>query len=142
MDESHRMLVAAAAICIHQLLLSFVIIFDDVPTAYEARAAKRRKRELTPYKRNLSMEYGTPTTNLEHVPHLECILQDINRPYMKDVTHLHGWQFFLLTNYCQLWITLVVTFLLAYVWERMIVKCLLVVLYIYGKANSSQKMSS
>ncbi len=95
MDESHRMLVAAAAICIHQLLLSFVIIFDDVPMAYEARAVKRRKHELTPYKRNLSMEYGTPTTNLEHVPHLERILQDINRPYMKDVTHLHGWQFFL-----------------------------------------------
>jgi hypothetical protein len=43
MDESHRMLVAAAAICIHQLLLSFVIFFDDVPTAYEARAAKRHK---------------------------------------------------------------------------------------------------
>jgi hypothetical protein len=99
MDESHRMLVAAAAICIHQLLLSFVIIFDDVPTAYEARAAKRRKHELTPYKRNLSMVYGTPTTNLEHVPHLERILQDINRPYMKDVTHLHGWQFFLIGDH-------------------------------------------
>ena len=42
MDESHRMLVAAAAICIHQLLLSFVIFFDE-PTAYEAQAAKRRK---------------------------------------------------------------------------------------------------
>ena len=90
------MLVAVAAICIHQLLLSFVLLFDDVPTSSEARAAKRRRRELTPYKRNLSMEYGTPTTNLEHVPHLERILQDINRPYMKDVTHLHGWQFFLL----------------------------------------------
>ncbi len=90
------MLVAAAAICIHQLLLSFVIIFDDVPTAYEAQAAKWHKRELTPYKRNLSMEYGRPTTNLEHIPHLERILQDINRPYMKDVTHLHGWKCFLL----------------------------------------------
>ena len=92
------MLVAVAAICIHQLLLSFVLLFDDVPTSSEARAAKRRRRELTPYKRNLSMEYGTPTTNLEHVPHLERILQDINRPYMKDVTHLHGWQFFLLAD--------------------------------------------
>jgi hypothetical protein len=96
MEEHHRMLVAAAAICFHQLLLSFVLLFDDVPTASEARAAKRRRSELTPYKRNLSMEYGTPTTNLEHVPHLEHILQDINRSYMKDVTHLHGWQFFLL----------------------------------------------
>jgi hypothetical protein len=98
MDEHHRMLVAAAAICIHQLLVSYFIIFDDVPTASEARAAKRHMYELTPYKRNLSVEYGRPTTNLEHIPHLERILQDINRPYMKDATHLHGWQFFLLAN--------------------------------------------
>jgi len=47
----------------------------------------------------------------------------------------------IVTNYCQLWITQVVTFLLAYVWERMIVKCLLEVHYIYKKANSSRKMS-
>jgi len=92
------MLVAAAAICIHQLLVSYYIIFDVVPTASEARAAKRRKHELTSYKRNLSVEYGRPTTNLEHIPHLERILQDMNRPYMKDVTHLHGWQFFLLAD--------------------------------------------
>jgi len=98
MDEHHRMLVAAAAICIHQLLESYFIIFDDLPTASEARAAKRHKCELTPYKRNLSVEYGRPTTNLENIPHLECILHDINRPYMKDVTHLHGWQFFLLAD--------------------------------------------
>jgi hypothetical protein len=94
MDEHHKMLVAAAAICIHQLLVSYFIIFDDVPTASEARAAKKHKRELTPCKRNLSVEYGRLTTNLEHVLHLERILQDMNRPYMKDVTHLHGWQFF------------------------------------------------
>jgi hypothetical protein len=87
MDEHHRMLAAAAAICIHQLLVSYFIIFDDVPTASEAHAAKRRKRELTSYKRNLSVEYGRLTTNLEHIPHLERILQDKNRPYMKDVTH-------------------------------------------------------
>jgi len=40
--------------------------------------------------------YGRLTTNLEHVPSLEHILQDMNRPYMKVVTHLHRWQFFLL----------------------------------------------
>jgi hypothetical protein len=99
MDEHHKMLVAAAAICIHQLLVSYFNIFDDVPTASEAHAAKRRKREHTPYKRNLSVEYGRPTINLEHIPHLECILQDINRLYMKDLTHLHGWQFFLLADH-------------------------------------------
>jgi hypothetical protein len=56
MDEHHKMLVAVAAICIHQLLVSYFIIFDDVPTASEARAAKRRKHELTPYKRNISVQ--------------------------------------------------------------------------------------
>jgi hypothetical protein len=99
MDEHCRILVAAAALCIHQLLVSYFIIFDDVPTASEAHAVKRRKRELTPYKRNLSVEYGRLTTNLEHIPHLERIFQDINMPYMKDVTHLHGWQFFFLADH-------------------------------------------
>jgi hypothetical protein len=37
------MLVAAAA--------SILIIFDDVPSASEAHAAKRHKHELTPYKK-------------------------------------------------------------------------------------------
>jgi hypothetical protein len=92
MDEHHRMLVLAAAICIHQLLVSYFIIFDDVPTASEAHAVKRHKHELTPYKRNLSVEYGRLITNLENIPHLERILQHMNRPYMKDVTHLQGWQ--------------------------------------------------
>jgi hypothetical protein len=59
---------------------------------------KRHKHELTPYKRIPLVEYGRPTSNLEHIPHLECILHDINRPFMKDVTHLHGWQFFLLAD--------------------------------------------
>jgi hypothetical protein len=89
MDHYHWMLVAPAAICIHQLLVVYFIIFDDVPSASET---------LTPYKRNLSLTYAQPTTNLEHVSHLECILQDINRPYMKDVTQLHRWQFFLLAD--------------------------------------------
>jgi hypothetical protein len=36
MDDHHGMLVAAAAICVHQLIVSFFIIFDDVPTGSEA----------------------------------------------------------------------------------------------------------
>ena len=90
-------IVDAAALCIHQLLAAYLIIFDDVPTASKARV-KRHKHKLTPYKRNLLVTYAWPTTNLEHVSHLECILQDINRPYMKDVTHHHRWQFFLLAD--------------------------------------------
>jgi hypothetical protein len=92
-------IVAAVALCIHQLLAAFTIIFDDVPTESEARAAKTCRHELTSYKRNLSVTYGWPTTNLVHVPLLECILQDVNQPYTMDVTPLHGWQFFLLANY-------------------------------------------
>jgi hypothetical protein len=100
MDDHHRVLVAAAAFCIHHLIVSYFIIFDYVPTASEAQAAKRHKHELTPYKRNLSVTYiySWLTTKLEHVPNLERILQDMDRPYMKDVTYLHGWQFFLLTD--------------------------------------------
>jgi hypothetical protein len=73
-------------------------IFDDFPTASEARAAKRYKHEFTPYKRHLLVTYAWPTINLEHISHLECILQDINKPYKKDVTHLNGWQFFLFAD--------------------------------------------
>jgi len=102
MDHQYTVVVAAAAICIQQLLAAYMIIFGDVPTASEARAAKKRKRELTPYKRNISVVYSTPTTELEHIPALECILQDINIPYMKSVTHLHGWQFFDLAAHLQL----------------------------------------
>jgi hypothetical protein len=90
MDHPHMVIVDAAALCIHQLLAAYLIIFDDVPTASKARV-KRHKHKLTPYKRNLLVTYAWPTTNLEHVSHLECILQDINRPYMKDVTHHHRW---------------------------------------------------
>jgi len=87
MDHQYMVVVAAAAICIQQLLVAYLIIFDDVPTASEARAAKKHKCEPTPYKRNLSVVYGTPTTELEHIPALECILQDINRPYMKGLSN-------------------------------------------------------
>jgi len=92
-------IIAAAALCIHQLLVACMAIFDDVSTPSEARATKKHKCELTSYKRNLSVTYGGLTTNLEHVPHLEGILQDINHPYMNNVTHLHGWQIFPLTDH-------------------------------------------
>jgi hypothetical protein len=77
MDDQHRMLVAVAAICIHHLIVSYFVFFDDVPTTSEAHVAKRHKLELTPYKCNLSVTYVQLTTNLKHVPHLECILQDM-----------------------------------------------------------------
>ena len=73
-------------------------VFDDVPTVSELRVAKKHKYELSPYKRTHSVTHTQPTTNLEQVSNLEPILQDINRPYIKDVTHLHGRQFFLLAD--------------------------------------------
>jgi len=36
MDHPYRMLVVAAAICIHQLLVAYFIIYDDVPTPSES----------------------------------------------------------------------------------------------------------
>ncbi len=98
MDNWHTVLVTAAAVAIHQLLAAYAIIFDDTPTKAEQRNMKKRKRELTSHKRNGSTRCGRPTANLELIPVLENIFQDINRPYMKDVTHFHSWQVFLLAD--------------------------------------------
>jgi hypothetical protein len=43
MDHLHMVIVAAAALCIHQLPVAYLIIIDDVPAASEARAAKKNK---------------------------------------------------------------------------------------------------
>jgi hypothetical protein len=59
---------------------------------------KRRERELTPYKRNLSVQYGTPTTQLVPQPVLDRLLLDENRAYMYKVTHLNTWQFMMLAD--------------------------------------------
>jgi hypothetical protein len=75
MDHPHMVIAAAAAFCMHQLLAAYMVIFDDVPTASEARVAKSHKCKLTPFKRNLSVTYAWLTTNLEHASHLECILK-------------------------------------------------------------------
>ena len=98
MDERDHVIVVAATICIHQLITAFTIVFDDVKTKSEERIRKKELREITPYKRNLSMRYGRPTSFLEPIPSLERILDHINRPYMLNVTHLHSWQFFQLAH--------------------------------------------
>jgi hypothetical protein len=53
MDHHNIVVFAAVALCIHQLLTAWIIIFDDDPTASEVRAAKKHKCELTSYKRHL-----------------------------------------------------------------------------------------
>ena len=70
----------AAIIVAHQLLAAYAILFDDVPTKFEQKSRKKRERELTPYKRNLSVRYEMPTTNIILQPVLNHLLTDQNRP--------------------------------------------------------------
>ncbi len=81
MDNLH-LLIVAAVVATQQLLAAYSIIFDDVQTKAERRRAKRQKMELTSYKRNVSVRYQNPTTNLEPIPVLQQVLQDDNRSYM------------------------------------------------------------
>jgi hypothetical protein len=57
----------AAIVVAQQLFAAYVLFFDDIPTKHEQKSRKKRDRELTPYKRNVSVRYSTPTTVL--VPH-------------------------------------------------------------------------
>ena len=62
----NKLLMVAGAI-IHQLIVAYLCIFVDVPTKFEEKMKKKR-RELTPYKRNVSVRYGRPTTALVPQP--------------------------------------------------------------------------
>jgi hypothetical protein len=100
-DASHLpffITLVATIVATQQLLAAYTVLFDDVPTKWEKRMAKKRKRELTPYKRNVSVRYSRPTSALEPVNMLQHILNDTNRGYMHKLTHLHEWQFFLLAD--------------------------------------------
>ena len=98
MDKLLTAIVVAATIVTQQLLAAYNSFVDDPPTRLEKRRSKKRKRLLTPYKRNLSVQYSQPTTNLETILVLSNILQDVNRSYMKNTTHLHPWQSFILAD--------------------------------------------
>jgi hypothetical protein len=99
MDQHDQNILIAAAICMHHLITAYSIIFDDVRTKSEERTRKEQLRKMTPIKRNLSVTYGRPTSFLEPIPALQQILDDINRPYILNVTHLHSWHFFLLAEH-------------------------------------------
>jgi hypothetical protein len=90
--------IVAAVVTIQQMFATYNIIFDDIPTKLERKVGKKRKCEVTPYKRNHSMKYSSPATPLEPINVLHKILQDSDRAYMHKVTHLHEWQFFLLAD--------------------------------------------
>jgi hypothetical protein len=96
--NTHSTFVVAAAVVVSQLMATYNIIFDDVPTKFEQRMRKRREHELTPYKRNLSVQYGPPTTELVPQPVLDRLLLDEIRHSMYKVIHLHTWQFMVLAD--------------------------------------------
>ena len=84
-DASHLpffIILVATIVATQQLLAAYTVLFDDVPTKWEKRMAKKRKRELTPYKRNVSVRYSRPTSALEPVNMLQHILNDTNRGYI------------------------------------------------------------
>ncbi len=69
MDDANNLpffiILAATIVATQQLLAVYTVLFDDVSTKWEKRMAKKRKCELTPYKRNISMRYSQPTSALE-----------------------------------------------------------------------------
>jgi hypothetical protein len=99
MDAVNNLPLVAAIIVCQQFLAAAMIIFYDHPTRYEARMEKKRKRELTPYKRNVSLKVGPPETTLEPVRVVDDVLADDNHEYMRKMTHLHPWQFFVLADH-------------------------------------------
>jgi hypothetical protein len=101
MDAVNNLPLVAAIIACQQLLAAALIIFDDHPTRYEARMEKKRRRELAPYKRNVSVKLGPPETTVKPVKVLDNILADDNHEYMRKMTHLHSWQYFLLADRLQ-----------------------------------------
>jgi hypothetical protein len=94
MDDDDTIIFIFLVAAVHQLICSYFILFDDVPTRKEKKQLLKRKRELAPYKRNVSYRYSTPLLPLEPKICLPEILQDSDRAYIKSVTHLHEWQFF------------------------------------------------
>jgi len=90
-------LVLTGAMITFQQAAAFIVI-HDIPTKKELAAEKKRKRALAPYKRNLSIQYGRPTSVLQVIPCLGRLLTDENRAYIHKVTHLHQWQFMMLAD--------------------------------------------
>jgi hypothetical protein len=98
-DDDVIIIVVLACVAAVQLLITaYSILFDDLLTAREKRLAKKRQHELTPYKRNISAQYSTPVSLLEQHNCLAKVLQESDRAYMKNLTHLHEWQFFALAE--------------------------------------------
>jgi hypothetical protein len=88
-----------AIVAAQQIVAAASLIFDNIPTQHKVRVEKKRKHEVTPYKQNVSVRSGPPETMLEPVRVLEGLLHDDNHEYIKKITNLHSWQFFLLADH-------------------------------------------
>jgi hypothetical protein len=93
-DEAILLCILAFVAAAHQLIRSYYLLFNDLPTVKEKKQLLKRKREVTQYKRNVSYRYFPTTLPLEAKNCLAEILQDSDRVYMKSATHLHEWQLF------------------------------------------------
>jgi hypothetical protein len=51
MDDDDVILIAvfACVAAVHQMIIAYAFLFDDVPTAREKKLLKKHKRELIPY---------------------------------------------------------------------------------------------
>jgi hypothetical protein len=97
-DDAIILLFLTLVAAVHQLICSYYILFDDLPTVQEKKRDLKRKHEITPYKRNVSCRFSTAISALEAKDCLGGILEDSNRAYIKSVTHLHEWPFFALAE--------------------------------------------
>ncbi len=97
-DDAVILIFLAFVAAAHQLLCSYYMFFNDLPTVIEKKQDLKRKRDLAPYMRNVSCRYSSATYPLEAKNCLAELLQDSDRAYMKCVTHLHKWQFFMLAK--------------------------------------------
>lgn len=83
-SHGQQLMLMAAGVQIHQLIVAYHVIFDDVPTLYEKRMARKRGRQLTAYNWNLSVAHGTPRAALLPQPILNSILADENGAILRS----------------------------------------------------------
>jgi hypothetical protein len=91
MDDDDTIIFIFLVAAAHQLICSFYILFDDLPTVKEKKRDLKCKLELTSYKHNVSCRYSIAAYPLVAKNSIPELLHDPNRAYIKSVTHLHEW---------------------------------------------------
>ncbi len=75
----------AAIVVAQQLFASHFMFFDAIPTKHEQKPRKKRDRELTMYKFNVSVKYSMPTAVLIPQQVLDNLVLDPDRAYIKNI---------------------------------------------------------